>query len=115
MRLNERWIWSAKTNLKIGQSYLYIFAFYMLFFITAFSFGATVDSSLAYKAIAIVSIAMLVFLIVSQLRSGLALDSYWVARHPRGSWQFLAMIALSLSITLLLIGIVISGWNSVPS
>jgi hypothetical protein len=46
---------------------------------------------------AIISLPILgAFLLVSQIRSGIALDSFWRARYPRESWQFKAILALNV-------------------
>ena len=48
--------------------------------------------------------AMVLALLALQLRSGIALDSWWVALHPKGTWQFWAIIAWQV-VGLILMGV----------
>jgi hypothetical protein len=44
---------------------------------------------------------MTTFLFLSELRSGLVLDSYWRATYPQGTWQFKLGLAARAAITIL--------------
>ena len=50
-------------------------------------------SNIARVTLAILMPFLVAVLIVLQIRSGLALDSKWVAKYPHGTWQYRCLIA----------------------
>ncbi|TWU44668.1 hypothetical protein Poly51_59370 [Rubripirellula tenax] len=79
--------------LEHSRSYIRIFVIYAILFVTSMAFGAAGYMDAMFTFVAISLPAYLFFLLVSQVRSGIALDNWMVARYPRGTWQFSAQIA----------------------
>jgi hypothetical protein len=74
-----------------GKSYLWLFAAY-----AAIALGSAVTSMLLFRrplwAFPAMS-AMVLFLLVSQLRSGIALDGMWRAIYRKETWMFKGVMA----------------------
>lgn len=96
--------------LEPSRSYVSIFVVYAIFFVAAMAFGSAGYMDAMFTFVAISLPAYILFLLVSQVRSGIALDNWMVARYPRGTWQFAAiitwngfgfilMIAMSIALT----------------
>lgn len=88
-------------QLKRGKSYLWIFPI----FAVVFSSGCAVCAAFGNPGFGFVILpAFGAFLLFCQCRSGIALDSWWRATYPKGSWQYQAVIAWQiLAITAFLI------------
>lgn len=96
--------------LEQSRSYIRIFVTYATLFVASMGLGYAGYMSAMIAFVAISLPVYTAFLLVSQVRSGIALDSWMIARYPRGTWQFNATIAwngfalilmMSLSIALL--------------
>jgi hypothetical protein len=72
-----------------GKSYLWLFPIYALLFLGGFALcGAVGNFSWGILTMPI----FIACLLVCELRSGVALDSWWRASHPKGSWQYQASV-----------------------
>jgi hypothetical protein len=76
----------------------------MIFFALVVALSAKIHFRTGMSIVAITMPALVLILLALQLRSGIALDSWWVARHPKGTWQFRAMIAWQVVGLILMIG-----------
>ncbi|QEG37069.1 hypothetical protein [Bythopirellula goksoeyrii] len=75
-------------RLEIGKSYLWLFLTFMgVFVVLAFApFGQPLSASVCLLPL------FMGFLLYSQVRSKVALDSWWHATHPAGSRIYTALI-----------------------
>jgi hypothetical protein len=73
-----------------GKSYLWLFLVYAGLFCGSFKLCDWVFGNFSLGFLTMP--AFMVFLLGSEMRSGVALDSWWQARHLRGSWQYRAML-----------------------
>jgi hypothetical protein len=77
-------------RLEHGRSYLWLFPIYLVLFFGGFALCEAVG----HVSWGILTLpAFVAFLLLCELRSGVALDSWWRASHPKGSWQYRAMLA----------------------
>ncbi len=73
-----------------GRSYLWLFPIYAALFISGFALCEAVG----HANWGILTLpAFLAFLLLCELGSGIALDSWWRDRHLKGSWQYRAILA----------------------
>jgi hypothetical protein len=79
-------------RLVLGKSYLWLFWIVFAAFVVLV-FGPVVFK-LQPQVYAIVLLPLEMGLIlVSEIRSGVALDSWWRAKYARGTWQYKALVA----------------------
>lgn len=77
-------------RIEYGRSYIWLFAIFLI----AFILGMLLCSAFGCDKFGIVTIpAFLAILLSSELRSGVALDSWWRATYLKGSWQYRALTA----------------------
>lgn len=69
-----------------GESYLWLFAVFALIFVAAIV-GVGVLA-------AVVLPTLMAVMLTCELRSGVALDSWWRASHPRGTWRYNVSITM---------------------
>lgn len=77
--------------LKPGESYLWVFFTYFTAFIGAMflpPFAEVIPVSILVASVPL----FLGFMLYSQLRSQIALDSWWTANHPAGSRKYSTLI-----------------------
>lgn len=77
------------------RSYQWLFWSWVALCIAAIAVTAIIRISPIRAAICFPVTAL--FLLVSQVRSGVALNGMWVATYKRGSWQFGAACAANLA------------------
>ncbi|MEQ8210612.1 MAG: hypothetical protein RH917_12350 [Lacipirellulaceae bacterium] len=95
-------------KLEIGKKYLWVFFIYFSVFCMVLFLKALSDA-IPLSLIACSLPVFMAFLLYSQIRSGVALDSWWRATHPAGSIAFKAMIVWnSLAILGMLVMAVLS-------
>jgi hypothetical protein len=77
-------------RLKLGRSYAWWFPVLLAIFLG----GCALCDYLGIRQWGALTLPVFVALLLScQLRSGVALDSWWRASHPKGTWQYRALIA----------------------
>jgi hypothetical protein len=81
----------AMFKFELGKSYLGLFAIYIGLFLGAFPLSALVTGRPNW-GILIMPI-FIAGMLVCELRSGVALDSWWRASHPRGTGTYQALVA----------------------
>jgi hypothetical protein len=87
-------------HLEQGKSYRWLFAIYVV----VFTGGVALCEALGNFSWGILTMpAFLTFVLLSELRSGIALDSWWRASHPKGSRQYQAVIAWHAVLLVLLL------------
>jgi len=79
--------------LEYSRSYLYILIAYGVIFLFAMTLGVIGYFNYAFPIIVTTMTMLFAFLLISQLRSGIALDSWWIAKYRRGTWQYTGLIA----------------------
>ncbi len=88
-----------------GKSYVWVFVvFFVLWLGLILIAGAFQLSFRSIKPFLFLLPSMLLFVLVLELRSKVALDSWWVARHPAGTrmysimivWHVVGLVLLSL-------------------
>ena len=98
-------------QLQVGKSYLWGFPVFVVFFIACIAIAA----SFGHFHLGIVAMpAFAIVMLSSELRSGVALDSWWRATYPKGTWQYRALIGwqlFSLAVLLVIVLFVLSGAN----
>ena len=77
-------------KLKQCRSYLWLFPVFCALFFGGFAVCGLLGN---YKWGIVILPTFLAGLLSSEVSSGIALDSWWRASHPRGSWQYLALVA----------------------
>jgi hypothetical protein len=86
-------------RLEYRRSYVWLFPIILVAFVLVLA----VCESLGVREWAVLTLpTVLVLLLSCELRSGVALDSWWRASYLRGSWQYQAIVAWQL------IGLVLS-------
>lgn len=94
-------------NFKHGESYIGLFFVYIVVFI-----ASTLVSTIAFRngilAMPVLA-ALAVFLASSELKSGIALDGKWRARHRRGSKEYSAIVAWHVLVAIVSIVICITA------
>jgi hypothetical protein len=76
-------------RLELGRSYLWAFAAYAALFLGTIALCA----ALGHPNWAVIPMPiMMIAILSSELRSGIALDSMLRASYPKGTWQYGAMI-----------------------
>jgi hypothetical protein len=79
-----------------GKSYVWIFFVFAVFFVGFGMIGK--DPKLAAFSMPI----LIGGILVCELQSGIALDSWWRAKYERGSWQYTALVIWHVFVTILL-------------
>ncbi len=75
---------------KHGRSYIFIFAIFLVLFLG----GSAICEAVGYVNWGIITMpAFLTLLLLCELWSGVALDSWWRASYPKGCWQYQAILA----------------------
>lgn len=83
-----------------GKSYLWLFPIFGILFLV----GSALCSALGDSSWGVLTMpAFIAFLVLGELRSRIALDSWWRASHPRGSWRYQAMAAWHITGVILLL------------
>lgn len=77
-------------RLQQDRSYAWLFAVFAVFFLGGFALCEAVGQ-VGWGILTLP--AFIAFLLSCELRSDIALDSWWRARYPKGCWQFKALIA----------------------
>ena len=77
------------------QSYAFIPVTFAIFVVIAMIADGLGFEPAVFVAVllSILMPCLLAIIIAMQLRSGLALDTKWVAKYPRGTWQYKLLIA----------------------
>ena len=99
-------------RLNQNRSYIAILWSYMAFFAASMVLCFVGFARVCFLIMGITMPALMLGLLALQIRSGIALDSWWVARHPKGTWQFSALIAWQLLGVVLMLGMVYYMFNS---
>jgi hypothetical protein len=83
--------WGRKVlRLKLGRSYLWWF----LVFAAFWAGGMASWAFLGGRFWAVLTLpALMAFVLSCELRSGVALDSWWRASYVKGTWQYRALVA----------------------
>jgi hypothetical protein len=77
-------------RLEYGKSYIWAFPIYALLFVGGFALcNALGDVKWAILAMP----AFVAPVLLCELRSGVALDSWWRASYRKGDWQYAAILA----------------------
>jgi hypothetical protein len=77
-------------RLEQGKSYLWLFPIHLVLFAAGFGLcGAFGNATWGIVTMPL----FIAFLMICELRSGIALDSWWRAAHPKGRWQYQAILA----------------------
>jgi hypothetical protein len=79
-------------RLKLGKSYIWIFFIFGAAFIILVFGQALLGRGHPEFAIALLPIVT-GFVLISEIRSGIALDSWWRAKYTRETWQYKALLA----------------------
>jgi hypothetical protein len=90
--LREGGEWDAAMRLVFGRSYLWLFGIYVAAFV-ALALGPLLFGVVAFRYAAVLLPIYGGFLLISQIRSGVALDSMWQAQYPRETWQYKVLLA----------------------
>ena len=80
-------------KLIIGNGYIWIFCIFAVVFIFIGVIGAALKFTNPKYAIVLFPI-LFGFILISEIRSGVALDSWWRAKFGKGTWQYAGLIAL---------------------
>jgi hypothetical protein len=81
----------AMIRFEHGKSYIWLFPIFAALFFGGFALGNAAFNNPNWF---IITMPLFVaFLLLGELRSGVALDSWWRATYPKGSWQYQALIA----------------------
>jgi hypothetical protein len=105
--------------LEHGKSYLWLFGVYVALFLGSAAVSGLIFGSpiLALPVMALMGL----FLLISQIRSGIALDGTWRAIYPKGTWKYRAQIIANIALVVFAIGVTVgllSGqipWRRIPS
>ena len=76
-------------KLHLGRSYLWLFALYTALFLGGFCLAEAAGSP---QWGAVTMPIFMALLLLAELRSGVALDSWWFARYPRGHALYRALV-----------------------
>jgi hypothetical protein len=80
--------------LKPGTSYLWLFLLFVVIFLAGFMV------SIVFFGVPKFGLTVLpvfgALLLLCQIHSGVALDSWWRAKYERGCWQYRALLALNV-------------------
>ena len=76
----------------LGKSYLWLSGIYVAAFV-ALAFGPLLFGVVDFRYEAVLLPIYGGFLLISQIRSGVALDSLWRAKYPKETWQYKALLA----------------------
>lgn len=80
-------------KLIIGNGYIWIFCIFAALFIFVGVIGAALKFTDPKYAIMLFPV-MFGFILISEIRSGIALDSWWRAKFGKGTWQYAGLITL---------------------
>ena len=97
--------------LKPGQNYMYLFRVYFGVFVALMIASFVIDFGFCFNAMLVTMPAYMLFLLVSQIRSGVALDSWMVAKHRRGCRTYTAQIAWNFTALIVMIGVAVVAWT----
>src|ERR1700733_5893267 len=92
-------------RLEYQKSYLRLFGLF-----AALILGGTIISIMAHRRplwVFDILPVFALFLLVSQLRSGIALDSFWVAAHKSGTGMYKVLIAWNFLIAVLMLAMAV--------
>jgi hypothetical protein len=76
----------------LGKSYAWIFGIFFGVFIVACRGPVLCGSGHPERAVLLLPVVS-GFVLVSEIRSGIALDSWWQARYGKETWQYKAILA----------------------
>ncbi len=76
--------------LQHGKSYLWLFGVFAVCLIGGMALSTAAAGNPRWAILAMP--VLIVFILVSELRSEVALDSWWRATHPKGGWQYNAIL-----------------------
>lgn len=77
--------------LQPGKSYLGLFPVFVVVFFGGFGLAHALFGNPTFGIISLPAFGIL--LLVCQIQSGVALDSWWQAKYERGRWEYRALIA----------------------
>lgn len=87
-------------QLEQGRSYIWLFAIYLIVFFGGFAASVFLGN----PRLGVLTIpAFLAFLLSCELRSGIALGSWWRALHPEGTEEYRAHITWHAACIILLL------------
>lgn len=73
-----------------GKSYIWLFGAFSAIWLAGFAICQFALSNLLWGVLTIPT--FILFILVSEIRSGIALDSWWRATHPKGTYVYTAML-----------------------
>jgi len=102
-------------HLELGQRYIFLFYVYMLLFLVGMATYVITNAKVVVGFLLLAVPTMIAFVLVSQIRSGIALNSYWVAKYPRGTSAYRLLLALNIVAFIGAIMISKNAWDTVLS
>jgi hypothetical protein len=76
-----------------GKSYIWLFYIYFVLFVTSGMILPAIGMTAGIKYASILIPMTFGSLLVLEIRSGIALDSWWRAEYEKGKWQYPALLA----------------------
>lgn len=79
-------------RLKLGKSYIWVFLVFTAAFIIL-GFGQTLLRRGHPEYVVVLMPIVIGFVLISEIRSGIAIDSWWLAKYTKETWQYKALLA----------------------
>ena len=76
---------------RLGESYIWLFVVFLVVFLGSAAFCLAVFGSFKFAALTMPVFAA--YLLACQIRSGVALDSWWQAKYQRGDTMYSVLLA----------------------
>lgn len=90
-----------------GRSCIWIFFVYAVFFVAVGMVGGNL------RAVALSMPIVMGGILLVELHSGIALDSYWRAMHKKGTWQYTALVLWHTAATIVFSIAACVFWTSI--
>ena len=78
---------------ELNKSYIWIFAIFCPIFLVSGMIIFPFSGNNSFRIGVCELIVMIGFILFSEIRSGIAIDSWWRAVYPKGTWQYQGVIA----------------------